>query len=704
MSTDYEENGTDKLSKRGLAHLPFILLFAAFYGLTTFYFLKISSQDLQYDELSIFMQAHSLLSNKAFLENINIDGLAIPGQPLGILLTLAMAMSMGLFKIGETAARIPSLIAGMLCVISVYIIIFRITNRKGLAFLTSLILILNQLFVTWHFSCTVQLATLLLNIATVLFSFMGIENHIKDFDKCSECFEEVKGKFCLRHFSLRERVSPLFLFLALIVFILNVNQHSSLGVLPLGFAAYGVVMLIANCCALLCKRLSKGPGILRESILADRFYFKYLMLSFIIPLTGLIIFAAVNLKRFHATSGIPQLDWLSDQLGTSYPLSFSVQKLQNISMLFPYHHLGIVLPLLFIGAFGFWRFSEKRKFFGIFLLINYLSLLFVCICLWKTSSQRYTIFLLALHAPLMAAGIYTLATWIGRLARSNKIAFVAVIIIMCGLYLPGPISKSYIENAFKQPWNELEFRQAWDFLMTSIKQGDTIGLRHISAHEYYGKMMAQKNGVSETDYSILEIKPGSQNISFLELIKIIEENPGGWLIGGEEVWKSDNTPEGVVAFCNNVLTTHKATENNSVRLYSWHSPQTDSIVNTYGKNAILKKYGLPENGKLIFALAVIDAEVGIFQRDFEKSVLENTMLEFYPFSVFRSEDFSIKVIKPTFTGNITNEIITDLITEHYEHADLNMLTIAPLNANGASGTLICQFREETPQETAVETP
>ncbi len=674
-------------------HLPFVLFLVVFYTYCSHWLARLASLDLSNDEFQLFEHARSLIENGRF-QRINIDPLFLPGLPRGAVFAVLAAAAMLVLGVTETAGRLPALLSGAACMACFYVICYRVTRRRGMALLCPLLLALTPLFIRWHFCCRFYTTILLFHVLTLYFFFRGVEKPLAS-DRETPSDEPSSPKHRLasllwrpfRRFLDAERLSPVYLILSFVCFWMNLNQHLALAMAAFGLCGYGAVMLLLNVGALTARIVRRKTDSLPAPPLAQRFYAKYAVLTVLFSAGVALVWEA---RAGHGgwSTGIALLDQIPASVHRHLDTSLGQANTAMLKEFFPSAHGWAVCALMVLGVIAFWLYGHGTRYYGIFLGVNYLLCLPIAVYGWRRCEPRYGIFFLAMHVPLLAAGVYAFAMaplgiWV-RIRRSRIIPMMGHVMptavalgLLAALYVPTLRTGAYFSRAFVKPFRQVEYREGYGYLFAHLRPGDAVGFQF--SRDYYVKLMEKKHGVTPEMYHSFSLET-RQRFRFRTLAAIMREHPSGWLVWATR--KAGHVTPSVRDFCAKYLTEHHPTKNNTIVLYSWNPVQTAELfrkVDEYRRD-----------GEITFAMLVIDLDVRDRCHAFWSQLFDSIPIGDIPMSELLRQPLDLAVVRPQSPEDLLPESLPRLLGRYCQDCDTEKAIYATIFMNGKQGLLICQ--------------
>ncbi|MBI2422644.1 MAG: glycosyltransferase family 39 protein [Candidatus Hydrogenedentes bacterium] len=579
-----------------LPHLPFLALFCVYYAFAMRYAIHFAAWNISIDEFPVFDHTLYLLEFGHHRPEGSLDRVALPGFPRGALQVWMTALAMLVFGVNEFAARLPSLVAGACTILLTYAALDRLTGRRTVALLASVVFMLSPTFTSWQFPCRFYALILFLHTAVVLLFYLGFESAPQTWRTASSVQAHAPGRIrrlwnAFKQWCVREELHPPLLIAAGAVFILNLNNFLALGLVVFALAGYGLIMLPIDLALRWRTRRRIAGSPTGNTAAVPPYRFKYAVLALLFLLANALLLIAAQRQGEDWSTGIAALDRLPSLVAELLDGSFQNRNAGQFRWLFPPGQAGYIVLLLGAGAIGFWHYPSRFKYYGVMLAVSY-AYLFVCAYFaWQQTSDRYVQFMLAMHVPLLAMGIYTVAersaacmVWSLRRASrfpaqfSNRIhgqTTVALALVVCALLHANSVaSGAYVRDAFWKPWGAVEHEAAAQYVFRHAQAGDLVCYQERKA--YYIHRVVDALGLDYDRFRHWDLHWNASVPLSEFLAKLAQDHPQGWLMWTRE--KSHHIDPAIREVCATYFTGHPATKNKTVVVYSWNREQRDRAV------------------------------------------------------------------------------------------------------------------------------
>ncbi len=633
-------------------HLPFVLFLLILASAGGVYLSAFYPYDLSVDEFQAFEQARGLLRDGRFGPQ-GIDPYFLPGLPRGAVFTFLVAGAMSVGGVGEIAARVPALMAALGAMLLAYFWVYRACRSRAAAFLSALALGSTPLFFAYAFVCRMYTLVILLQLLLLVLVYAGFEAQPR-----------ANGGFLARE---GLRIWPWLLVVPL--YLAQLNQHAALLLWPLALGGYATLLCAANIAALALHRRAW----FQNAPLARRFQWKYAALAVPAVLLSTLL-AAYTLSGYWPQSGILILDRARDFIDGQFDLHFAQRNPHLWNLFFPWPWGLCAIPLLFAGIWGFARNSHTPRL-GAFLGVQYALFLAAAVFAWQRSEPRYALFLLALHAPLLGMGAWTLARLVTR--RLGRAASAAALMLgLCLIVLPYAgrmVSGDYLAEAATKPFGVVEYRQAYGYVLSHADVGDALGLQY--PREYYLEQAVRATGRDMTTLARFDLGVRS-SFSLRALGDQMHAHPRGWL-----VWAGVDTPHiasHVRAAIEQLLTAHPATAHDTVRVYSWNPEQAAQIAAQ-----------LPvvfEQVLIVLPGAIADAEAAAAV----SRILETNEANGLPLAEYVGPETRLRLVASASPSELEERAAPDLIRKHFSPAAPERCVVSRFQFEGAPLLFIAQ--------------
>lgn len=546
-------------------HGPFLLVFCGFYAVCVVRLLRMSSWNITHDEFFIFDHARHLLKTGHFLPGWSIDSVVLVGLPRGVLFALMTAGSMALFGVGETAARVPALVAGAMSATAVYWFLLRTTEKRVVALLGVVALMFTPLFVRWHFACRFYSLILFFHVLSTLFLYEGLEGGARAVSAGAHEQESGAGGIVGR--LGREGVQPGYLFLFALVFVLNLNQHLALLLFVPAVSVYGMVMLGGD-----LWRLAVGGAGGEESEV--RVHLKYLVLSSILPLCIVVIALSLTWPEGALVRSVPLLEKIPFMLRENFDIGLGRRHFHLLHVLFPWPMSPVLVGICAVGALssGWFAPGPYRKV-GPFLGVTFLFVLVTGVLGWIDYMPRYGVYMLAMYVPLLALGVCVLGAgmvWLWRRSgipgapeKGVRARYACALFLMIVLQTLLLTSGRLIHLGFVNPFGRVDYETGYGILYRNLRGGDYVLMCFF--RRWYADHMMRRNGVESGDYE-LETFHGEKKLSRRQLLEAVGSHRRGWVVWARQ--KSWLLSDAAIEFCREHLEAHH-TADGTVCVYSW---------------------------------------------------------------------------------------------------------------------------------------
>lgn len=476
--------------------------------------------------------------------------------------TYLVAASFDLLGVNEGAARLPSVIFGVLIIPLAYICGRYFVNRLTGIF-CALLIAFTPWAVAWSRECRMYTLFQLLFLALLIVFYAGIE---KENNRATRT----------------AKISWPMLLLALVLLGACLMVHS----LSIMF----IPIVLTYCLYVLAEDFIRNRKAARQhddEAQAQHTHLRYYNLIFF---CFMIVALFLKFKAYFMGGLIAPLEQNVELLAQPGDLSRFIGiafRKDYISYLVNNYKLLPSLLLLAVGFIALIRSGRK----GIFIIISLMIPLLLHVFILSWESARYVFYLLPIYILIISVGAVTLfrVAWNYSVKYFNKqelpkvimrLAVVAIAIIFVVIYVP--FREANAVHKFKHGPTIVEdhpnYRQAGDFVKSRMKPADVIMSTIPSASGYYigrtdyflRQVDYESSAYRDKNGQIREAQEGSLILyNYEEFERVVEENDHIWLIADNRLF-SQLTDPSVRDFVKKYFVDHSTALDGTIWIYEWN--------------------------------------------------------------------------------------------------------------------------------------
>lgn len=481
-----------------------------------------------------------------------------------------VSFSLSLFGVNETAARLPSVLFGLLTVLLVFYWGKKYFNLK-VGLITALLIGFSPVEIAWSRECRMYAAFQFFYLLGVFSFFNGFEKSLKDPTSTNkidltESFTTIYQEYGL---SLKQ---ILWLIVSLVSFIISFKLHRLTGTFYFSIIVYFLLMF-------LLLVYSKNIKIAIRS----KYFFSFFL---ILLITIFAIFLFPNL--FSSAKNMFQ-----------YMPAWA--RMRNTSILYYYNYFFSFdfFPLGALFLIGSFQTLTRFHKTGFYLVLNFMIPFIFHSFVPKVQDHDYIFYIFPLFLMIASYGIYNLFEAEGKmilhsLEKINKkmrinfktvtigLICLLIVFLLTTRWFRNGIGLMFFKGGNTPALEHSEWREAASYLLDMFERGDVIiTTLPLNMLYYFGNVDYQlDNGMI---YSVHRYNKKNEDGFFLEpyahtpviqnleqLRKVINSHSHGWLIMDKGRFRHPaNVSEKIRKFVMDNLIPHECAGENTMVIYEW---------------------------------------------------------------------------------------------------------------------------------------